>query len=351
MKPFVEVFFFLLFLILLIRTLKKRISWKKTLFVSLSMLLVFFLLSQKSNLSSADFRESTSLLDSEEKSVEYEIEEPSQPAAAVLPIAKEEPSQPAAAVLPIAKEEPSQPAAAVLPIAKEGIRATSPGSESVITAQPTTVKLLSKEGAAPISLSSEQKINKPETRKVKVKVKKLIKNDSIENHWKRSFWLPLFIENKARFLAQIRKGYRLGAPRAKSNIDTDIGFSSIKDMLIYLPRAAQIVLLAPFPGQWFSEGSSPGSYFMHKIPIFEMPVVYFFLLFLPYAIWYWRKRIEIWIIFLFCIYMMLIYGLVICNVGTLYRMRYGYITILVALGIAGFIVFLEKFKSKNGDSV
>ncbi|OIO34510.1 MAG: hypothetical protein AUJ70_00930 [Candidatus Omnitrophica bacterium CG1_02_40_15] len=86
---------------------------------------------------------------------------------------------------------------------------------------------------------------------------------------------------------------------------------------------------------------------MRKISAFEMAVVYFALIFLPYAIWYWRKRIEIWIIFIFCIYMMLVYGLVVCNIGTLYRMRYVYITTLVALGIAGFIASLGQLKIKR----
>jgi len=40
--------------------------------------------------------------------------------------------------------------------------------------------------------------------------------------------------------------------------------------------------------------------------------------------------------------MMLVYGSVICNVGTLYRMRYGYITVLVALGIAGLLAFIDQ---------
>jgi hypothetical protein len=166
-----------------------------------------------------------------------------------------------------------------------------------------------------------------------------------EEHWKKSSWLPLFLENKVYYLAQVRKGFRLSGGR--SIIDNDIGFGSVKDMLIYMPRAAQIVLLAPFPNQWLGEGSYPGNTLMRRISVFEMIVVYFVLLFLPYALWHWRKRIEIWIIFIFCIYIMCVLGLVICNIGSLYRTRYVYIMILVALGIAGFIVFLDNIKLKK----
>ena len=309
MRPFAEVLFCLLFLTFLIRTFKKEISWQKILSVSLSMLLISFVLSQKTNLSSADFRESILASDSEEEMVEYEIEEVSQPAVTAQPIAEKPPVKEKAPIAEVKEETKAV-------VAKEEIR---------------------------------QEISKPKTKKIKVKVKKLIKKDDIENHWKRSFWLPLFIENKACFLAQVRRDFRSSSPEAKSNIDHDVGFGSVKDILIYLPRAAQIVLLAPFPNQWLSEDSSPGSSFMRKISAFEMAVVYFALIFLPYAIWYWRKRIEIWIIFIFCIYMMLVYGLVVCNIGTLYRMRYVYITTLVALGIAGFISLLDQLTIRKND--
>lgn len=192
-----------------------------------------------------------------------------------------------------------------------------------------------------------RKISKPITKIIQVKRKKVKQNYDIENHWKRSLWIPSFIENKLYVLAQIRRGYRLSYVAAKSNLDLDIGFNSVKSILLYVPRAAQIAFLAPFPNQWFGDASCAANLLLRKISILEMVVIYFALLFLPYAIWYWRKRIEIWIIFIFCVYMILVHGLVICNVGTLYRMRYPYITILVALGVAGFIVFREWQKIKR----
>lgn len=278
-KPLVGVFFLLLFVTFLIRMFKKEIPWQKILAISLSMILIFFILSRaKTSLSSADFREGVSVPDSAEEWEWVGVEELSQ--------------------------------------------------LSVTT--------------KPINSHLKQKISKPKTRKIKVKRKKEIQNCDIENNWKRLSWLPLFIESKAYSLAMARKGFRSSSPEAKSNIDHDIGFSSIKDILFYLPRVTQIVFLAPFPNQWLGDASCGANSLMRKISGFEMIITYFMLIFLPYAIWYWRRRIEIWIIFIFCIYIMLVYGLVVCNIGTLYRMRYGFITILVALGIAGFFAFLEQ---------
>jgi hypothetical protein len=196
------------------------------------------------------------------------------------------------------------------------------------------------------SVSLSRKINKPKTKSIKVEPKKVTQKYIAEYNWKKTTGLPIFIESKAYALAQMRGGFRFTAPEAKSNIDHDIGFGCFQDMLNYLPRATQIVFLAPFPNQWFSQGSTAANSFMRRISAFEMMVIYFSLIFLPFAIWYWRKHLEFWIIFIFCFSMMLVYGLVICNIGTLYRMRYGYITTFAALGIAGFIILLEKLKIK-----
>lgn len=165
-----------------------------------------------------------------------------------------------------------------------------------------------------------------------------------ETKWQATSWLPEFVEKKCYYLARTRGGFCLSAPGAMSNIDHDVGFENVKDIVAYLPRAGQIAFLAPFPNQWLSAGTYLESSLMRKISGFEMIFVYFTLIFLPYAIWYWRKSVEIWVISIFCIYMLFVYGLVVCNVGSLYRMRYVYLTTLVALGIAGFMAFLGSVK-------
>lgn len=250
MKLFAEVFFCFLLLIFLKRALEKKISGLRIVSVFLCALLIFFGLSQKTNLCVADFNEN------------------------------------------------------ILSLDRQAV-----GEDSFETP-------LSDEEIVPLE-------------------------------WRKSPGFPLSIENKAFSLSQIRKGFQLCAAHSDSNVDADVGFKSIKDILMYIPRAIQIVLFAPFPDQWFSEGSSSGSALMRKIAAFEMIAIYFALIFLPYSIWYWRKRIEIWFILSFCLYMMIIYGLVYCNVGSLYRMRYVYIMTFVALGIAGFILFLGKLKSRK----
>ncbi len=135
--------------------------------------------------------------------------------------------------------------------------------------------------------------------------------------------------------------------KGNSSIDESRAFYDIEDMLSYIPRAMQIALFSPFPCQWFQKGSSDENTAMRKIVGFEMTGVYFALFFLPYAVWYWRKKIEMWLILIFCILPLLFYGLTICNIGTLHRFRYGFLMLIVAFGIAGMLLIKEKYDSKK----
>ena len=53
---------------------------------------------------------------------------------------------------------------------------------------------------------------------------------------------------------------------------------------------------------------------------------------------------EVWIITFSCVSVLSIYGLVVVNIGSLYRMRYVFLMLLVALGLAGFV---ELYAGKN----
>ncbi|MDD5120692.1 MAG: hypothetical protein PHR84_05225 [Candidatus Omnitrophica bacterium] len=319
---FIKLFFSILFLIYLMKAFKGEIPWQKVLFVLFFMLLIIIVLGRlKTNLNPVGFEDSATAPDSKEWEVEEKYE------------TKEMPESPAAAPY-IAEKSVDSEGVILTAVNKDNTyQEESKFKEDTVIAIPKDLPL--------------QTISKPLTRKSEVKVNTLIRNDLIKFHWKRSFWLPLFFEKKAYSLALAREGFRLSGPQAKSNIDSNISFGNVKGILAYLPRAAQIVFLAPFPNQWLQEGSHPGNTLMRRMAAYEMIAVYLILLFLPYALWHWRKRIEIWIIFLFCTYIMLMHGLVVCNVGSLYRMRYPYIMTLVSLGIAGFIVFLNDIRSKK----
>lgn len=153
--------------------------------------------------------------------------------------------------------------------------------------------------------------------------------------WDETAWLPTGIDQILFTLALVRSGY--AEPIAASNIDTEVVFHRASDFVAYLPRALQIGLTAPFPRHWFDQGGTRAGTLMRRISGVEMTLVYMALLFLPVALWLWRRKIEIWLTFTFCITLLLIYTYITPNVGTLYRSRHGYLMMLVAMGLAGAI--------------
>jgi hypothetical protein len=148
-------------------------------------------------------------------------------------------------------------------------------------------------------------------------------------------------EQKYKSFLMTRDGSIASSTLGKSDIDADVYFHSFTDSFLYLPRAIQIAFLVPFPYQWFAKGTSEATTFQRRIIAVEMIGIYFTLLFLPFTIWYWRKRIELWIILFFCVSLLILHSLVITNMGTFYRVRYGPLMVIVGLGMAGFIKILE----------
>jgi hypothetical protein len=163
--------------------------------------------------------------------------------------------------------------------------------------------------------------------------------------WRRTPWLPVFIEGKLKTIAGIRRGY--AETRALTIIDSDIAFSSAFDVLKYMPRALVIAFLAPFPDTWSMETSYLASNMMRIASVGEMIIVYGALLFMPYALYRWRRNVVMWVIVYVNVAILIMLSSTVCNIGTIYRMRYGYLMMMVALGIAGWGAMLLKIKGKK----
>ena len=165
-------------------------------------------------------------------------------------------------------------------------------------------------------------------------------NVIVELQWRKTDWLPSLLDNSFLTLSIVRSGYALSV--GGSNIDTDVRFHSAPEFLPYLPRALQIGLAAPFPASWFRQDTNRATTAMRAISAVEMVFVYAALLFLPYALWRWRRLTEVWMMFGFCIIFLLIYTYITPNIGSLYRSRYGFLMLLLALGIAGAIALRQR---------
>lgn len=169
-----------------------------------------------------------------------------------------------------------------------------------------------------------------------------VKIKPIKAAWHWTSPLPRRVDEYFYTVSVLRHTYVVGYQSAKSTLDREVRFDSAADFPPYLLRAVQIGFLAPFPRDWFGEGSIEAGSFMRRVSALEMLGVYVALIFLPYSLWRWRKRTEAWLVFGACFLAVVLYAYLIPNVGTLYRMRYGFLMAIVALGVAGALTLLEQ---------
>jgi len=158
--------------------------------------------------------------------------------------------------------------------------------------------------------------------------------------WFESDWLPKLVDEKLFAISFSRMPYELlkNSPNAtiKALILTDEAeFHSASDIILYLPRALQVSLFAPFPTYWplFSD-INDGSTFRLMTSI-ELFIAYISFIFLAYGLYryrLWKFSIPIF----YMLFVLQVYGFAIPHIGTLYRYKYSYFILLVSLGLALF---------------
>ncbi|MFA6162795.1 MAG: lipid II flippase MurJ [Methylobacter sp.] len=156
--------------------------------------------------------------------------------------------------------------------------------------------------------------------------------------WVNSAWLPDSIENYIETAAKTRAGlidYGVKI-NAKSMIDENIAPQSIGGMAAYLPRALQVALFAPFPSSWLTNISMFRLVAVAETFIYYLCVPGIFMLLM-----YNRKPAVLMAIYFACFFL-LVYGVTQANLGTLYRYRYGYLFIMLMLGLVGWFTWLDK---------
>lgn len=153
-------------------------------------------------------------------------------------------------------------------------------------------------------------------------------------------------------VAAMRNFFTAGYRNAKSNMDPDFVPGTVCNLVGYLPRALQIGFLAPFPSAWLSDGSIAASTMMRRVISFEMLAVYAGLLLLPLALWDYRRKPEFWFVLGFFTLLTVIHVYLVPNLGTLHRMRYGFLTAVVGMAIsAGVRRLLVRRVARAGQEV
>jgi len=128
---------------------------------------------------------------------------------------------------------------------------------------------------------------------------------------------------------------------AGSNVDTDVKLQTTSDLILYLPRAVEVGLLAPFPSMWLNAGQRVGRTGRLWIGA-EMLLLYLFLMLACVTLVSERKRLVVWFLFLPSVIACTVLAFVITNAGALYRIRYPYFIPIILFGVHGLDLLARK---------
>ena len=131
-----------------------------------------------------------------------------------------------------------------------------------------------------------------------------------------------------------------------STFDRGRFLNSFENIVRYLPRAIQIGLFSPFPNRWIEPGTLPVYTVMRRLNGLEMFCLYVAMLGLFPAIYFWRRRFELWVVFIFFGYFTLVPVIILPNIGTMVRYRYAPIMALAGLGIGAIGVWFQNRRQK-----
>lgn len=143
-----------------------------------------------------------------------------------------------------------------------------------------------------------------------------------------------------------RGGFRFYTAQ-ESNIDSDIRFQSLSDILRFVPRAAVVGFFAPFPRMWFEAGSYGTA--GRAISGFETLVMYLLYVAVGVCLWGERRQASVWLLFLTATAGLIGLGLVVINAGALYRIRYVFWIMLIVLAAQG-ILNVRQFCRKEAQN-
>jgi len=151
-----------------------------------------------------------------------------------------------------------------------------------------------------------------------------VTSSSVQTH---SLWERLLRQIYGR-----RQGFKYYLGKS-SNIDSDVRFEKSRDFVLYVPRAAEIGLFAPFPRMWFEVGT------VGRVPriVAGVETLVMYLLYIPAGVCVWRQRrnLRMWLVLSFALTSLIGLGFVVANVGALFRLRYVFWMMVVVLAMKG----------------
>jgi hypothetical protein len=165
--------------------------------------------------------------------------------------------------------------------------------------------------------------------------------------WKRTKIIPQFIDKKIKSLLSVRCSYFKmcydhNPATRKSVLDADVFPNSFAETLAYLPRATLIGLFSPFPSTWFYRPQGRLSTFYFIVAIEN---IFFYISFAFLIVWLlkFNRRFHFWGPLALCIGVMIVYGIGVPFIGTLYRQRYPFWMIVYCTGLAALLTLSKQY--------
>lgn len=162
--------------------------------------------------------------------------------------------------------------------------------------------------------------------------------------WSPTEGVPEFVESIPKRLSNFRVFMAAYGVResAQSMNDLDSMPSSLGEFLTYIPRATQIGTLAPFPLMWGDKLS-----LARLVGIAEISLMYLALPGVFAILWMYRRSLVVWWVASCAVLMLTAEGYLITNLGTLHRLRYPYLLLLILLGLMGWSILLQKWRTRQ----
>ena len=152
--------------------------------------------------------------------------------------------------------------------------------------------------------------------------KSVLMDDSVRHVWlilsgngKKSKVLPDKIDRLLANSAEIRLHNILYGQQvsARSLIDEGTRPDDVWSLVRYMPRATEIALFAPFPKMWFENAN-----ITRLVSVGETAIWYLLIPGVFLAFWY-RRSMSLFLIAANAVFFLAIYGFILPNIGTLYR--------------------------------
>ncbi len=142
------------------------------------------------------------------------------------------------------------------------------------------------------------------------------------------------VDKAAYKVGTIRRRFSASYMEAGSGVDRSVRFDDLKSFILYLPRAFAIGFWSPFPDTWVAAGRRVGSA-GKMLSGAETLAMYVIQLLALVAVLRPPRRLASWLLLAVTAFGVTGLGLVIPNIGALYRFRYTFWVLLLVLGAKG----------------